>query len=135
MYSKVQFDPVGLTISPSDHTYASQNGMTYSFGSSTYSYVDYGSAADCAGDNSQTGVANINLSGTGLAVAANQFNPDGYNAAGTAVYSANNQIVDLTGGGSCGQESTASGDGDNAQVEAPIQVQVIPCSTVVSTAA
>ncbi|KAK9830486.1 hypothetical protein WJX72_011987 [[Myrmecia] bisecta] len=104
-YNRVRFNPANLTIITTDHTFATNNGVQYCFGPTNCNvWVDYGVAADCAGGGSRSGRANINLVGSGLAVAPNpsQFMVSGNSAGGTPTFSSNNQVVDLQGGGSCG---------------------------------
>lgn len=87
-------------IDASDMTFSSTVGGSF-FGPT----MPYGSAAGCGGPN---GTANINLTGTNLSVLAGAFVTSGYNAWGSATYSADNQIVDLTANGSCGDEMSAT---------------------------
>ena len=52
----------------------------------------------------------MDLTGTAFAVAPSQFTAQGWHPAGTATYSAANQVVNLTGGGYCGgMEITPAG--------------------------
>jgi hypothetical protein len=72
------------------------------FALSTGSPLDYGFAGDCAGALSQTGTANVDLRGTAFAVDGT-FALSGTMPAGSTTVSASRQVVDLTGGGACGQ--------------------------------
>jgi hypothetical protein len=100
-YSKVRFHPDTLSIDWHDTTFAASQGWAQ-FGQGYAYTVGLGEAADCAGGFSQGGTANVDLRGTPFAVAASQFVTDGWQAAGSASYSAANQVVSLTGGGYCG---------------------------------
>jgi hypothetical protein len=69
---------------------------------------DYASAGDCRGGWSQTGTANVDVRGTPFTIARDQFVVEGYLPAGSTVFSENDQVVDLTGGGYCGGNSAAN---------------------------
>lgn len=56
-----------------------------------------------------SGLANIDLQGTPFAVSPSAFLARGSNPQGGAVYSSNNQVVTLTGGGWCGSTQPAPG--------------------------
>lgn len=107
-YNKVRFDTAGLNIIINDYTYATPDGATWA-ADKIYKYNNYSTAGDCRAELSSGGKANINLLGTNLSVETNQFSPQGYYPAGTAVFSAKNQVVDLTGGGYCGAEQPSNG--------------------------
>ena len=64
------------------------------------SSVPYAVAWSC--DDSASSGAAVDLTGTAFAVVADQFVPGGYSGTGSAVYSGDNQIVTITGGGYCG---------------------------------
>lgn len=97
-YTKVRFDPQSLGVGwDNDTTFSTTQGSN-NFGTTWM----YASAADCLADNSATGTANVDLTGTPFTVATGQFTAQGWHPAGTASYSASNQIVNLTGGGHCG---------------------------------
>jgi hypothetical protein len=107
-FARVRFYPSDLTVDGTDTTFSTSQGWK-SFGPSYYDTNNFGDAGDCAGDNSKTGTANIDLRGTPFAVAPDQFSAQGSTPAGTATYSANNQVVDLTGGGNCGNMAVEAG--------------------------
>lgn len=92
-----------LYIHTDDHTFASSNGYTSHNGPNTYDTVNYGSAGDCGGPGSAKGKANIDLSETPFAVRPNQFSVKGSLPIGNAIYSSMDQVVNLTGGGDCGE--------------------------------
>jgi len=100
-YTKVRFYPSDLTVDGNDTTFSTSTGWNQFGGSQNYTWP-YADAGDCRWDFSAGGTANVDLTGTAFAVASNQFSAQGWNPAGTASYSANNQIVNLTGGGYCG---------------------------------
>ena len=99
-YQKIRLDPATLMVDIGDQTFATSSGSR-KHGSTTVTSMPYGVAMDCEAWYSQTGVANIDLSGTPFAV-ADTFSVGGYKAAGTATFSQDNQIVNLNGGGYCG---------------------------------
>lgn len=101
-YQRVRFDPVSLQVDPNDTTFAKSTGQIMDVaGGSVRTEVGYGAACDCIANFSQTGTANVDLTGTPFAVAPNAFQNFGFNGAGNAVYSANAKVVNLTGGGFC----------------------------------
>lgn len=98
-YSKLRIDPVNRTVDPTDRRFSTSTGAT-SINSMPITSVDYGTAASC--DYLASGIANIDLQFTGFAVARDSFELHGYLPVGSATYSINDQVVDLTGGGYCG---------------------------------
>jgi GON domain len=100
-YTRVRFHPDTFAVDWTDTTFSTSTG-SYTNGNTTSFTLGFGEAADCSGNGSASGVSNIDLSGTGLGVAASQFVVNGYNPAGVTTYSGHAQIVDLTGGGNCG---------------------------------
>ena len=56
---------------------------------------------DCAGNNSRTGVAQIDLGGTPFAIVTNQFFKGGAQA-GSNLQMPDNQHATINGGGDCG---------------------------------
>ncbi len=99
-YQKVRLDPATLTVDIGDQTFASSSGLIH-HGAELVTSMPYGVAMDCIGRYSQAGTANIDLSGTSLAV-NDTFAVGGYLAAGVATFSQNDQVVNLRGGGYCG---------------------------------
>ena len=53
-------------------------------------------------DATDSGVANIDLTGTPFAVATGEFLQGGFASSGSSTYSSNKRVVNLTGGGYCG---------------------------------
>lgn len=102
LYQRVHIDPVLLQVDPNDTTFSSSTGQVSDGMGAVATQVGYGAACDCITGFSQTGVANVDLSGTPFAVAPDAFEVSGFRAAGNAVYSANSKVVNLTGGGYCG---------------------------------
>ncbi len=102
-YSKVRLDPKTLIVNVNDSTFATSNGgqIISGPGGGPVTEMNYAVAADCRATDSSTGRANIDLTGTPFAV-NDTFVPDGYRPAGTATFSSDDQVVDLTGGGYCG---------------------------------
>jgi hypothetical protein len=97
-YTKVRFDPTLARIIHTDRTFSSSTG---SINGGQLTSMNYGSAVTCTW-NPQLGTANLNLTGTDLTFALNQFISSGWEAGGTNTYSNGNQVVNLTGGGYCG---------------------------------
>ena len=100
-YTKLRLNVQTMTVDRTDRTFSSSQGYVY-YGYSQVTSMDYANAADCNGGGSHLGTGNLDLTGTQFAVAPNQFVAQGWAQAGTADYSANGQIVNLTGGGDCG---------------------------------
>jgi hypothetical protein len=101
-YEKVRIDPETMLVDVSDETFSTSTG---NIGGQTS--MSYGVAESCSGP--PTGLANIDLTGTPFAVAPDSFTQTGWYPAGDAVYSSDDQVVDLTGGGACGWTSPAGG--------------------------
>jgi len=98
-YSKVRIDPATLLVDISDQTFTTSSGQL-THGSETVTSMPFGVAMSC--NNAPSGVGNIDLTGTPFAVATGEFLQGGTNGAGSAVYSSNDRVVALTGGGFCG---------------------------------
>jgi hypothetical protein len=107
-FTRVRFHPETMVVDLDDFTFTTNNGGWATYGSRKLVDTPYATAGDCVGSGSQTGTANVDLTGTPFAVVSNQFAPSGWAAAGTATYSAQNQVVNLTGGGYCGSEQPTS---------------------------
>ncbi len=103
-YTKVRLNPNNLTINIEDVTYATNNNVHVCFGQScSMVWEAYGTAGGCLSSWAAIGQGNIDLRGTGLAIASTQtFNHFDNSNVGSVTYSSNNQVADLTGGGSCG---------------------------------
>jgi len=112
-YQKIRLDPATLMVDIGDQTFANTTGFLYHSSVTrpdphpVYS-VSYGVAFDCKSMGSQTGVGNIDLSGTPFAV-INTFINWGWGKAGNAIFSQDDQIVNLNGGGYCGGIMPAPG--------------------------
>jgi len=108
LFTKVRIDPQTLVADTGDLTFATSSGSIS--GANGVSQMPYATAADCRGGGSQTGTANIDLTGTPFIV-RDSFKSTGYLPGGSAQPSANGRIVNLTGGGDCGDEEPVSGPG------------------------
>jgi hypothetical protein len=95
VYRRVRIDPMSFRVSTGDQRFAETTGMLDGISS-----MPYAMAGDC--NAAQTGLANIDLRGTPFAVAPDTFVSGGYTAAGNAMYSNNDQVIVLVGGGYCG---------------------------------
>ena len=105
-YQKIRLDPATLMVDIGDQTFATTTGFLYHSSATRgniypVSSMPYGVAYDCKSSSSKTGVANIDLSDTPFAV-IDTFSVGGHNPAGTAIFSQDDQIVNLNGGGYCG---------------------------------
>ena len=100
-WNRVRFDPATQTLDIEDFRFATSTGGIPQW--DTYTVV-YGMAGDCSGFNSSVGHANVDLTGLPFVVTAN-WRTDGYYAAGGSTRSSNDQVVDITGGGYCGNTS------------------------------
>src|SRR5205823_3902517 len=104
-YTKVRLDPATLKVNISDQTFATSSGSLYHTGGELVTSMPYAVAMDCTYDV-PTGLANVDLTGTPLAV-SNTFILGGYLPQGSTSVSTNNQTVNLTGGGYCGWNAPA----------------------------
>jgi hypothetical protein len=100
-YQKVRLDPLTLIVDISDQTFSTSTGKLTDGAGRTALSLPYAVAMCCVWVDNDCGFANIDLTGTPLAV-NDTFFPRGYLAKGSANYSADNQVVDITGGGYCG---------------------------------
>jgi hypothetical protein len=107
-YQRLRIDPKKLRVHEGDKRFSISVGQL----SDGTSAMNYGAASDCFATNSSRGVGNIDLTGTPFAVAPNAFVLGGYIPAGRVTYSANDQIVNLTGGGFCGGHSVRKSSDD-----------------------
>ena len=99
-YTKVRLNPATLTVNTGDQVFSSLNGeLNHSGGSLVVKSMPYGTAMGCNG--SANGTANIDLTGTPFAV-NDTFTPGGAGPSGSATFSSNDQVVQVTGGGFCG---------------------------------
>ena len=114
-FQRVRIDPKKLLVNEGDRRFSISVGRL----SDGTSAMNYGAAADCFNTNSSRGIGNVDLTGTPFAVAPNAFVLTGYVPAGRVTYSANNQIVNLTGGGFCGFQMVRKGSDNpfNLQLE------------------
>jgi hypothetical protein len=106
-YSALRVDPTPTTLDPltfrvniADQTFATTTGAGCCIGPEPIMSMPYGEAADCNTAGSATGVADIDLTGTGFVIAST-FSVQGFEAAGSTIM-LTPQIVALSGGGFCG---------------------------------
>lgn len=102
-YARIRIDPGTLAVDIDDKTYAQSMGAL-THGGETVTSMPYGVAMDCEGNNSQTGVASIDLSGTPFVV-SDSFEVGGASARGSV--DVNGRMWSLTGGGNCGWQAPA----------------------------
>ena len=106
-FTHVRIDPVTLVVDIDDLTFSSSTGEVDHGGPVTS--MPYGVAEGCSAGGVADGVANIDLVGTPFKV-VDPYCTKGAEAAGEAVFSLNDQVVDLTGGGFCGWTGPTKGD-------------------------
>jgi hypothetical protein len=100
-YTKVRFDPATLKVDITDRTFATSTGVLNHAGSGMMvTSMPYAVAMDCAGNNSKSGVAQIDLGATAFDLAPNQFFPGG--AQPGSNLQGGNKRATLNGGGGCG---------------------------------
>jgi hypothetical protein len=116
-YTRIRLDPVTLLVDISDQTFATSTGSDCCIASTVVTSVPYGTASDCLEAFSNTGRANIDLTGTPFRV-NDAFGVSGAAAMGSVngqigtdfsfdddvfpVFPVIGQVVNLTGGGFCG---------------------------------
>jgi hypothetical protein len=98
-YGKIRIDPETLEVDISDQTFSTSSGSLV-HGGETVTSMPFGVAMSC--DATDSGVGNIDLTGTPFAVATGEFLQGGAGSSGSSVYSSDDRVVDLTGGGFCG---------------------------------
>ena len=99
-FTRVRIDPSTLAVDIDDLTFASSSGSLY-HGNTHVTAMPYGVAESCS---DQSGVANIDLTGTPFKIAS-EFCTLGSGAAGNVTLSQNDQVADVVGGGGCGWTS------------------------------
>ena len=106
-FLKVRLDPATLTVDIGDLSFASSPGSSLTHpddgGDQIVTSMPYGVAMACSDGEGPDGLANIDLQGTPFAV-DDTFTPVGTNSAshGGAVFSALDQVVNITANGFCG---------------------------------
>jgi hypothetical protein len=120
-YSRVRIDPITLVVKVTDQTFATRTGNL------TGAAPDYATASSCKAynGNGDVGHGKIDLQGTPFFV-QDSFSHYGWCSYHSAVFSSNNQVVDLVGDGQCGAVAPLSyasyyGDGCNGEVADPTQ--------------
>jgi hypothetical protein len=101
-YTRVRLDPATLKVDITDRLFATSTGtLMHSNSGMMVTSMPYGVAMDCAGNNSKTGVAQLDLGGTKFAIVANQFFEGGV-MSGSSFTMSDDQHATVTGGGNCG---------------------------------
>ena len=103
-YTKVRFDPVSLKIDIRDRAFSSSQGtLNHSNMGTMVTSMPYAVAMDCHGNNSNSGLASIDLSGTPFALTGRAAFAEGGNHPGSSFQpDATNQRATIRGGGFCG---------------------------------
>jgi hypothetical protein len=117
-YTAIRLDPTPVSTSPvtfraniADQTFATTTGSACCLGPEHITSMPYATAADCNTPFSATGVADIDLTGTGFVLASSQtFTVGGFEAAGSTIR-VNPQIAVLSGGGFCGFNAPTGASG------------------------
>jgi hypothetical protein len=104
-YTRVRLDPATLKVDICDETFATSTGMlmhdpTFN-GNDPVTSMPLGSAMDCAGNNSHTGAANVDLTGAPFVVTSG-WSSAGNSPGGMATKTGGARVVAVTGGGNCG---------------------------------
>ena len=111
-FEKLRIDPLTLIVDPTDLTFSTSSGKTNgAYKGTTYEVitVTFATAASCVSDSDSSGTANIDLSGTPFVISELvSFSAKGWNPAGKAIFSNRRQVVDITGGGYCGDNSPST---------------------------
>ncbi|MBL8716830.1 MAG: hypothetical protein JNL79_12585 [Myxococcales bacterium] len=108
-FQRVRFDVTTKLVDGSDLTFATSTG---GIPAPVITTQNYGVAADCVTTGSAAGKANVDLRGLPLALdAANTFTPQGYIPGGTNTLSTDKKVLDLTGGGYCGDNQVRTNGG------------------------
>jgi hypothetical protein len=95
-FTRVRLDPSTLQVKIGDTRFSSTSGWVNYNGNTEPQ--NYAVASACGWT---TGDANVDLTGTPFYV-NDTFTPQGWGQYGDATFSSNNQVVDITGGGDCG---------------------------------
>jgi len=105
-WTKIRIDLVSLKVDTGDFTYSNSTGHI-SHWPAYSTQVPYATAFGCESPYGADGSALIDLTGTNYAV-QDTFSNGGYLPGGNAVFSQNNQVVKISGGGFCGWEGPAN---------------------------
>lgn len=132
-YQKLRIDPVNLEIDICDQTFASSMGSllhdpTNNPNLPPVTSMPVGVAMDCAGNNSATGVANVDVTGTPFAISST-WSLGGNKNGGKTTSSANGRALAITGGGSCGWTAPDGSPGNPFNTFMPsnlIKLQYMP---------
>jgi hypothetical protein len=114
-YARVRLDPVTLKVDICDQTFANSTGSLMhdpaNNGTDPVTSMPLGTAMDCAGANSHTGVANIDLTGAPFVVTSN-WSRGGNTPAGMVTSTMAGRVVAITGGGNCGWNAPTGSPGN-----------------------
>jgi hypothetical protein len=108
-FTKLRLDPASLTVDLADLLFAESTGSLLhpdGGGDITVTSMQYATAMGC--DGTANGSANVDLQGTPFAVDDTFVTDDP--GVGGATFSAQDQVVDITGGGFCGWTQPAPSD-------------------------
>jgi|GEM_PF-6769240 len=97
-WEMVSIDLSSLTVNTVDYAFANSSGQLTHDGAAVVN-VAFGAAMSC--DDTASGAARVDLRGTPFAV-DDDWQVGGGVPSGSSVYSSDDQVVDITGGGGCG---------------------------------
>jgi hypothetical protein len=100
-FTKVRIIPATAKIDIADQTFSTSTGSLIHSGGTQVTSMPYAVAMDCVGNNSNTGVAHIDLSGTQFVI-TDMFEMGGAQPDGTVNSMNGGRQVTTTGGGNCG---------------------------------
>jgi hypothetical protein len=103
-YTKVRFDPASLKVDIRDRAFTTSQGtLNHSNMGTMVTSMPYAVAMDCHGNNSNGGIAQIDLTGTAFALTGQAEFAEGGNHAGSSFQpDPTNRRATLHGGGNCG---------------------------------
>jgi len=111
-FSRLRIDLGTMIVDPEDHTFATSTG--HIVGAHDLTELPYAVAASCRARNDSSGTANVDLRSTHFSLDPSVVFALGgsfgstYYPGGTTTFSSDRQVVDLTGGGYCGNNSLAT---------------------------
>lgn len=97
LYTRLRINPTTYQVNTADQTFSTSTGSLL-HGNEPVTSMPFAAAMGC----SRWGVGNVDLRGTGFAVAPGQFRVGGVSASGSYNYSSGNQVVALSAYGGCG---------------------------------
>ncbi len=100
LYTAIRINPSTFIVTTGDQRFAASSSAVTQGGSTILS-MPYATASECIQTSTPEASANVDLTGTPFIV-DDTFCSGGNQTNGDAVFSASNQVVNITGGGYCG---------------------------------